>query len=231
MSPRKATPAERAEMTRLVREFINTFGRRTLNSAINQAEDDLRPPLTPRQQRRADSWDWENRLNRRWERERREEEAAAEAKRQRREHVELVRRRVYAELGVRDWRDRVPSWAREKPPPAIRSGLNKAIRGTLRDLGLVRDWRWGPGFMVADARAMRPAVEAILAWERRRLEMLTRRLERAGEWIKAREHRTAKRRVDEVRRLRAEGVGATDIARRLGINRRSVYKIGPGPQR
>ena len=36
---------------------------------------------------------------------------------------------------------------------------------------------------------------------------------------------TARARADEIRALRAEGVGATEIARRLGIGRASVYRI------
>jgi len=36
---------------------------------------------------------------------------------------------------------------------------------------------------------------------------------------------TAQAKADDVRRLRAEGVGATDIAKQLGIARRSVYRI------
>ncbi|ARE39953.1 Site-specific recombinase, resolvase family [Rhodovulum sp. P5] len=42
---------------------------------------------------------------------------------------------------------------------------------------------------------------------------------------------TAQAKADEVRKLRAEGVGATEIARRLGIGRASVYRImGGNPQ-
>ena len=36
---------------------------------------------------------------------------------------------------------------------------------------------------------------------------------------------TARRQVAEVRRLRAEGIGASEIARRLGIGRASVYRV------
>lgn len=36
---------------------------------------------------------------------------------------------------------------------------------------------------------------------------------------------TAQARADEVNRLRAEGIGATEIAKRLGIGRASVYRI------
>jgi DNA invertase Pin-like site-specific DNA recombinase len=36
---------------------------------------------------------------------------------------------------------------------------------------------------------------------------------------------TARRQAGEVRRLRAEGVGAAEIARRLGIGRASVYRV------
>ena len=36
---------------------------------------------------------------------------------------------------------------------------------------------------------------------------------------------TARAKADEVKRLLADGVGATDIARQLGIARRSVYRI------
>ncbi|ARE39230.1 Site-specific recombinase, resolvase family [Rhodovulum sp. P5] len=43
---------------------------------------------------------------------------------------------------------------------------------------------------------------------------------------------TAQAKADEVRKLRAEGVGATEIARRLGIGRASVYRImGGSPER
>jgi DNA invertase Pin-like site-specific DNA recombinase len=37
--------------------------------------------------------------------------------------------------------------------------------------------------------------------------------------------RRATIRADEVRRLRAEGLGATEIAERLGIGRASVYRV------
>lgn len=40
---------------------------------------------------------------------------------------------------------------------------------------------------------------------------------------------TARARAGEVRALRAEGLGATEIARRLGIGRASVYRILAGP--
>lgn len=36
---------------------------------------------------------------------------------------------------------------------------------------------------------------------------------------------TARRHSDEIQRLRAEGVGCSDIARRLGIGRASVYRV------
>ena len=36
---------------------------------------------------------------------------------------------------------------------------------------------------------------------------------------------TARRQAEEVRRLRGEGVGATEIARRLGIGRASIYRL------
>lgn len=39
---------------------------------------------------------------------------------------------------------------------------------------------------------------------------------------------TAQRQAEEVRRLRADGVGAVDIAERLGIGRASVYRILKG---
>lgn len=36
---------------------------------------------------------------------------------------------------------------------------------------------------------------------------------------------TARSQADEIKRLRAEGVGATEIAQRLGIGRASVYRV------
>jgi len=36
---------------------------------------------------------------------------------------------------------------------------------------------------------------------------------------------TARRQSAEVRRLRADGIGTTEIARRLGIGRASVYRV------
>jgi DNA invertase Pin-like site-specific DNA recombinase len=36
---------------------------------------------------------------------------------------------------------------------------------------------------------------------------------------------TAKAKTEDVRRLKAEGLGATDIAKRLGIGRASVYRV------
>ena len=88
--------------------------------------------------------------------------------------------------------------------------------------GMARDDAY---FMLTDARTMRPAVEATIAWEWRRLAMLSRRLDKAGERIEGRRCRAAKRQVDEVRRLKADGLGTTEIARRLGISRKSVWRI------
>ena len=39
---------------------------------------------------------------------------------------------------------------------------------------------------------------------------------------------TARRKAEEVRRLRAEGLKATEIAARLGIGRASVYRVLAG---
>ncbi len=39
---------------------------------------------------------------------------------------------------------------------------------------------------------------------------------------------TARRKTDEIRRLTAEGVGKAEIARRLGVGERSVYRMLAG---
>ena len=39
---------------------------------------------------------------------------------------------------------------------------------------------------------------------------------------------TARRKVDEIRKLAADGVGKAEIARRLGVGERSVYRMLAG---
>ncbi len=186
MRRRKATPEERAEMVRLVRDFITNHGWRALERAIDQAEEDLRPPLTPRQQRRIEAERERAKIRRKREQEAREAEEATADKLRRELHVARVHNRVYNEMGIQAWRRRVPSWAREKPLPVTRRGLAKAIRVILRSRGLTGNSQTVSNYALWDAPKMRPAVEAIIAWERGRLGKLSLRLDKAGERIEGR---------------------------------------------
>ena len=226
MRPRKATPEERAEMTRLVRDFIANHGWRALERAIDQAEEDLRPPLTPRQQWQIDAKRRQDEFRRKQERERQSAAAAAAAERERRWFIFNTRQRVYNEMNILRGIKRKPLWIIWREMTVTRAGLHKAIRATLWDAGWARDDAW---FMLTDARTMRPAVEATLAWERRRLGKLSLRLGKAGERIDGRRRRAAKRQVDEVKRLKADGLQTGDITKRLRVSRKSVWRI-VGPQ-
>lgn len=225
MRPRRATPEERAKMTQLVRDFITNHGWGALDRVIDQAEADLRPPYTPHQQRRIKAEQEQAKFRRKLEWERQAAATAAAAEQERRWYTAEVRHRVCAEMDIIRGIKREPLWIHWRGLTVTRAGLHKSIRATLWANGLVRDDAF---FVLADAKTMRPAVEALIAWERKQLGKLLLRLDKAGERIEGRKRRATKRQVDEVKSLKADGLGTTDIARRLGLSRKSVWRIvGP----